>query len=139
MKPIFLLPALACAALAADIPTLMKDFPKCSLQCLLDGAAEHGCKPTDYKCQCTKTAEITQTVTPCLVRAGCRLKQIGEAAKTISNICTELVAQGLLEVPADASHAVPGSESSNVPGAAARGMSPAWTGVALVATVVAMV
>jgi hypothetical protein len=63
--------------MATDIATILSQLPKCAVKCLVEGASEHGCAPTDYVCQCSKTAEITRTVSPCMIRAGCDLEDLG--------------------------------------------------------------
>jgi hypothetical protein len=88
MKPVVLLPVLAGVVIAGDIadeiPKLMAQYPSCALECLIDGAMQHGCSAIDYQCQCTKAIEITKTVSPCFVHAGCRLNEIG--SKTTRSI-----------------------------------------------------
>jgi hypothetical protein len=144
MKPVVLLPVLVGVVIAGDIadeiPKLMAQYPSCALECLIDGAMQHGCSAIDYQCQCTKAIEITKTVSPCFVHAGCRLNEIGIVADTISSIC-ELVARnatgGNTTPPVDNSSSTIGNEG--VSGAASRNLGAVWVGAAALAAVAAVV
>lgn len=62
--------------LASTLTDLQSKLPQCSLECLVSGAAEHGCSAQDMTCMCTKIEPMIKTVSPCLVKAGCHLEDI---------------------------------------------------------------
>ncbi|PHH85004.1 hypothetical protein CDD83_1045 [Cordyceps sp. RAO-2017] len=75
------------AAAAADLAALQKALPACSLVCLVQGVAEHGCAVADFACQCARLEPIIRTVAPCLVRAGCSLENITATARVVLDVC----------------------------------------------------
>lgn len=69
-------PLLGFVVAAADLATLQKTLPACSLGCLADGAAVHGCGLAQFTCQCARLEPIIRTVAPCLVKMGCSLENM---------------------------------------------------------------
>ncbi|CAM1501011.1 Fc.00g101730.m01.CDS01 [Cosmosporella sp. VM-42] len=131
----FLTTALLLTTTLASIADLQAQLPKCSLDCLAKGAAEHGCRAQDIACQCSKMEAMIKTVSPCLVKAGCELQDITNTAKVVSQICEEETGtSNATEIDATASKnaATPTSTvmgSTETPGAAPHILhSSAWAG-----------
>ncbi|KND86358.1 hypothetical protein TOPH_09027 [Tolypocladium ophioglossoides CBS 100239] len=137
MKPIALAAALfALAASAIDLATLQKEFPKCSLVCLVEGVHSNGCDIADFACQCSKLETIIKTVAPCLVKAGCDLENIIATARVVLNVCENDVPDNVTIQEASTTSAAAGAKHTSAATAVAQGGG--WAGVAAMALAAVM-
>lgn len=64
------------AVSAQSLADIQARLPICSLQCLLTSATEFNCRIDDIACQCENAAGIEESVTPCLLEAGCTMEEL---------------------------------------------------------------
>ncbi|KEY72043.1 hypothetical protein S7711_10333 [Stachybotrys chartarum IBT 7711] len=74
------------AVSAQSLADIQARLPVCSLQCLLTSATEFNCRIDDIACQCENAAGIEESVTPCLLQAGCTMEEL----ETVRSVSVEL-------------------------------------------------
>ncbi|KAJ9149478.1 hypothetical protein NKR23_g4372 [Pleurostoma richardsiae] len=79
-------PTLLGLAVAADIGSIIAEFPSCTLQCMATAAQQEGCGVTDYPCQCQKGTPILADAQPCLAE-GCTQADLDQLAKASKDLC----------------------------------------------------
>jgi hypothetical protein len=71
------------AVSAQSLADIQARLPVCSLQCLLTSATEFNCRIDDIACQCENAAGIEESVTPCLLQAGCTMEELESKTKPL--------------------------------------------------------
>jgi hypothetical protein len=69
---------------------VLKLLPKCAIDCVLAGISANGCALDDFACQCSKLGEMTKTVSPCLVNAGCDLNELADTVSDVADACEQM-------------------------------------------------
>ncbi|KAF1978963.1 hypothetical protein BU23DRAFT_563829 [Bimuria novae-zelandiae CBS 107.79] len=83
MKYTFTLAALAALSAAQSIA----DLPTCSLSCVVEGVSGIGCSATDFACSCSKAAELTPAITPCVQGACADAADQAKVISVLEGIC----------------------------------------------------